>query len=66
MKFIEKIYNYDNITPDKIDEVTTRARAILINSNDEVLMCYSNGLQHYEFPGGHLENNETLEEGLKR
>ena len=42
MKFIEKIYNYDNITPDKIDEVTTRARAILINSNDEVLMCYSN------------------------
>ena len=66
MKFIEKIYNYDNITPDEIDEVTTRARAILINSNDEVLMCYSNGLQHYEFPGGHLENNETLEEGLKR
>lgn len=66
MKFIEKIYNYDNITPGEIDEVTTRARAILINSNDEVLMCYSNGLQHYEFPGGHLENNETLEEGLKR
>ena len=29
-------------------------------------MCYSNGLQHYEFPGGHLEENETLEEGLKR
>ena len=66
MKFIEKIYNYDNITPDEIDEVTTRARAILINSNDEVLMCYSNGLQHYEFPGGHLEEGETLEDGLKR
>ena len=29
-------------------------------------MCYSNGLQHYEFPGGHLEKNETLEDGLKR
>ena len=66
MKFIEKIYNYDSITSDEIDEVTTRARAILINSNDEVLMCYSNGLQHYEFPVGHLEGNETLEEGLKR
>lgn len=66
MKFIEKIYNYDNIEPKDINEKTTRARAILINSNDEVLMCYSNGLQHYEFPGGHLEDNETLQEGLKR
>lgn len=66
MKFIEKIYNFDNLTSDVIDETTTRARAILINSNNEVLMCYSNGLQHYEFPGGHLEKNETLEEGLKR
>ena len=66
MKFIEKIYNYDNITIDEIDEKTTRARAILINSNNEVLMCYSNGLQHYEFPGGHLEEGETLEDGLKR
>lgn len=66
MKTIEKIYNYDNITPDEIDEKTTRARALLINSKNEILMCYSNGLQHYEFPGGHLEENETLEEGLKR
>lgn len=66
MKTIEKIYNYDNITIDEIDEKTTRARAILINSNNEVLMCYSNGLQHYEFPGGHLEEGETLEDGLKR
>ena len=66
MKFIEKIYNYDNLKPEEINEKTTRARAILINSNNEVLMCYSNGLQHYEFPGGHLEENETLEEGLKR
>lgn len=66
MKFIEKIYNYDNLTPEEIDEKTTRARAILINSKNEVLMCYSNGLQHYEFPGGHLEENETLEIGLKR
>ena len=32
----------------------------------EVLLCYSNGLSHYEFPGGHLNENETLLEGLKR
>lgn len=66
MKFIEKIYNYDNLTLEEIDEKTTRARAIIINSNNEVLMCYSNGLQHYEFPGGHLEKGESLEDGLKR
>ena len=66
MKIIEKIYNYDNLTLEQIDEKTTRSRAILINSNNEVLMCYSNGLTHYEFPGGHLEKNETLLEGLKR
>ncbi len=66
MKTIEKIYNYDNISPEEIDEKTTRARAIIINSKNEVLMCYSNGLQHYEFPGGHLEENETLKECLKR
>lgn len=29
-------------------------------------MCYSSGLQHYEFPSGHLKENETLESGLKR
>ena len=66
MKFIEKIYNSDNLTFEEIDEKTTRARAIIINSNNEVLMCYSNGLQHYEFPGGHLEKGESLEDGLKR
>lgn len=29
-------------------------------------MCYSNGRNHYEFPGGHLEFDENLIEGLKR
>lgn len=66
MKFEEKIYNTDNLSIKDIDEKTTRARAVIVNSNKEVLMCYSNGLQHYEFPGGHLEEDETLEEGLKR
>ena len=66
IKMKEIIYNYDNLKPEDIDERITRARAILINSKKEVLMCYSNGLQHYEFPGGHLEDGETLEEGLKR
>ena len=66
MKFEEKIYNTDNLSIKDIDEKTTRARAIIVNSNKEVLMCYSNGSNHYEFPGGHLEFGENLIEGLKR
>jgi len=60
------IYNSDNLKDRDIDEKTIRARCLIINSNDEVLLCYSNGLSHYEFPGEHLEENETLLNGLKR
>ena len=66
MKFIEKIYNPDNLIDDDITETTTRSRGIIINSQAKILLCYSNGLSHYEFPGGHLEENETLLDGLKR
>ena len=66
MKFEEKIYNTDNLSIKDINEKTTRARAIIVNSNKEVVMCYSNGRNHYEFPGDHLEFCENLIEGLKR
>lgn len=64
--FIEKVYNDDYLNVSDIDEKTVRAHAIMLNSNNEILMCYSNGLSHYEFPGGHLEYGESLKEGLKR
>ncbi len=66
MNFIEKIYNVDDLKDSDIDEKTTRARAIIINSKNKVLMCYSNKLCHYEFPGGHLEKNESLNNCLIR
>lgn len=64
--FTEKIYNEDFLNDSDIDEKTVRSRAIMLNSDNEILMCYSNGLSHYEFPGGHLEYGESLKEGLKR
>ncbi|MDD5979555.1 MAG: NUDIX domain-containing protein [bacterium] len=66
MKFEEKIYNTGNLINKYIDEKTTRVRAIIVHSNKEVLMCYSDVRNHYEFPGGHLESGENLIEGLKR
>ncbi len=62
----EVILNKDNLKVKDIDEKTVRARAIIINSKEEVLMSFSNGLNHYEFPGGHLEKGETLQVALKR
>ncbi len=61
-----KVINPYNLSDKDIDETTVRSRGIIINSFNEILMCYSNGMRHYEFPGGHLEENESINEGLIR
>ena len=60
----EIIYNDDKIKDSEIDEVVIRNKGLIINDNNEILLGYCN--KTYQFPGGHLEQNETLYEGLKR
>lgn len=54
----EVLYNYDNLNLEEIDEVVTGAKGLIINSNNEITLGYSH--KTYQFPGGHLEDGETL------
>ena len=59
----EIIYNYDFLTDDDITEVVVRTKALIINNN-EILLGNENDI--LQFPGGHLEENETMNDCLKR
>ncbi len=61
---INFITNRDNLKETDITEVVVRVKALLINSNDEILLGYSHN--DYQFPGGHIEENENLIDALNR
>lgn len=59
----EIIHNNDNLTDNDITELVIRTKALIIN-NGNILLGNSNNI--YQFPGGHLEENETFSDCLKR
>ena len=60
----EIIHNYYNLSDKDINNVVTRVKVLMINSNNELLLGYAH--KTYQFPGGHLEENESLEDCVKR
>lgn len=60
----EILFNYDNLKKEDIDEVIIRVKALLINDKEEIILAKSHN--SYQFPGGHVEDNEELLDALKR
>ena len=45
-------------------KMVNRVKALIVSSDNKILLV--NNYQDYQFPGGHMENNETYSEALKR
>ena len=60
----EIFINHDNLTEEDIEEVVTRVKGLIINDKDEIMLGYAHGT--YQFPGGHIEDEEELIDGLIR
>lgn len=60
----EILYNKDNLTIDDITETVVRVKILIVNSKNEVLLGFCH--KTYQFPGGHLEEGESLIDCISR
>lgn len=60
----EILYNNDSLTKEEINNKVERAKIVIVNSNNEVLLGFSKN--EYQIIGGHLEEGESYDEGLIR
>ena len=58
------ITNDYNLKEEDMTEVVKRVKLFIINSNNEILLGYSNN--EYQCPGGHVEDNEDLISAINR
>lgn len=51
------VNNHDNLKEEEINRIVKRAKIVLINDNDEILIC--NSKNNYFLLGGHVEGDES-------
>jgi len=62
---MKKIITNDyNLKEEDMTEIVIRVKILLINSNNEILLGYSHN--EYQFPGGHVEEGESLISAINR
>ncbi len=59
-----KIINYNHLKEEELNDHIIRLKAIMVNSKKEVLLAEA--YSTIQFPGGHLESDETFNDALKR
>lgn len=60
----EFIINDDNLTEEDIEMKVIRVKALIINSKGNIILAFNNNT--YQFPGGHVDNDESIDECMKR
>lgn len=58
------LINDDDLKEEELDFSVIRVKALIVNSQQEILLAHNNGT--YQFPGGHKEDNETLDDCMIR
>ena len=56
--------NEDNLKKEDLDYEVIRVKGLIVNSKNQILLARNNNT--YQFVGGHVEDNEDMEEGLIR
>ena len=60
----EIIINDNNLIDNDIERTVVRVKGLIINSRGQILLAHNNNT--YQFPGGHKEDNETMNECIMR
>lgn len=58
------IFNDNNLTDNDIEMRVVRVKGLMLNSSGKILLAHNNNT--YQFPGGHLEDNEENDKCLIR